>query len=185
MMSAAPRALVLFADGFEEIEAVTVIDVLRRAGVLVTTASPSGGMVGGSRGIRIESERRFSDVAARDFEALVLPGGMQNARTLATDPDAQRLIREARGLDRVVGAICAAPLALRSADAIRGARLTSHPAIENELAGENYLKDRVVRDGRLVTSRGPGTSLEFALALVSELCGPEKAAAVAEPMVVR
>ena len=183
-MTTTPRALVLFANGFEEIETVAVIDVLRRAGVQVTTASPSGGIVEGSRGIRIESERRLVELSCRDFDAIVLPGGSANARTLAVDPEAQRLIREARNLDRLVGAICAAPIALKSADAIRGARLTSHPSVESELAGERYVAERVVKDGRLLTSRGPGTAIEFALALVSELCGPEKAKSVAGPMLV-
>jgi len=182
---AAPRALVLFADGFEEIETVTVIDVLRRADVQVVTASPGGGFVAGSRGVRVESERRLAGLSARDFDAVVLPGGMENARTLSVDPDAQRLIREARRLELWVAAICAAPLALKAAGAIGGARLTSHPSIEKELAGERYHDDRVVQDGRLLTSRGPGTALEFALALVGGLCGPEKAAAVAAPMMVR
>jgi putative intracellular protease/amidase len=115
---------------------------------------------------------------------VVLPGGTQNARTLAVDPEAQRLIREARNLDRWLGAICAAPIALKAAGAIRGARLTSHPSVENELAGERYVTERVVTDGRLITSRGPGTALEFALALVAALCGRDQAAAVAQPMVV-
>jgi 4-methyl-5(b-hydroxyethyl)-thiazole monophosphate biosynthesis len=181
-VSTTSRALVLFSNGCEEIETVTIIDVLRRAGVQVTTASPNGGLVDGSRGIRIESERRLAELSARDFDALVLPGGTQNARTLAADPEAQRLIREARNLDRWVGAICAAPIALKSAGAIRGARLTSHPSVEKELAGERYVLDRVVRDGRLITSRGPGTALEFALALVGVLCGEAQAAAVAGPM---
>ena len=175
----------LLSNGFEEIEAVTIIDVLRRAGVQVTTASPAGGLVEGSRAIRIESERRLAELSAREFDALVLPGGTQNARTLAADPEAQRLVREARNLDRWVGAICAAPIALKSADAIRGARITSHPSVEKELAGERYQTDRVVKDGRLITSRGPGTSLEFALALVASLCGDAQAAAVAAPMLVR
>ena len=178
------RVLVLFATGFEEIETITIVDVLRRADLEVVTASPTGGLITGSHAIAIESERRFAELAARDFAAVVLPGGMQNARTLSTDREAQRLIREARDLDRVVGAICAAPIALRAAKAIRGARITSHPGVASELAGERYGEERVVCDGKLITSRGPGTALEFALALVALLCGPEHAAAVAAPMVL-
>jgi 4-methyl-5(b-hydroxyethyl)-thiazole monophosphate biosynthesis len=180
-----PRALLLFADGFEEIEAVAIVDVLRRAGVEVVTASPAGGAVCGAHAIRIEAERRFADVRAADFDALVLPGGSANAETLATDPRAQALIQEARRLDKVVAAICAAPLALKAAGVIRGAKLTSVPSTAAAFAGEKYLEERVVKDGRLVTSRGPGTAIEFALALVGELCGAAKATAVAGPMVVR
>src|SRR5688572_8469486 len=119
MKQGAPRVLVLFAPGFEEIETVTIVDVLRRAQLEVVLASPAGGLVEGSRGVKVMSERRLADVAARDFAAIALPGGMANARTLASDPDAQRLIREARDLDRVVAAICAAPVALKAAGAIR------------------------------------------------------------------
>jgi 4-methyl-5(b-hydroxyethyl)-thiazole monophosphate biosynthesis len=180
-----PRALLLFADGFEEIEAVAIVDVLRRAGVEVVTASPAGGAVCGAHAIRIEAERRFADVRAADFDALVLPGGSANAETLATDPRAQALIQEARRLDKVVAAICAAPLALKAAGVIRGAKLTSFPSTAAAFAGEKYLEERVVKDGRLVTSRGPGTANEFAHALVGELCGAAKATAVAGPMVVR
>jgi len=179
------RALLLFADGFEEIEAVAIVDVLRRAGVEVVTASPAGGAVCGAHAIKIEAERRFADVRAADFDALVLPGGSANAETLATDPRAQALIQEARRLDKVVAAICAAPLALKAAGVIHGAKLTSFPSTAAAFAGEKYLQERVVKDGRLLTSRGPGTAIEFALALVGELCGAAKATAVAGPMLVR
>jgi len=178
------NALVLFSDGFEEIETVTIVDVLRRAEIEVTTASPNGGTVTGAHGIRVEAERRFADVRADDFDAIVLPGGTVNAKTLASNEQAQRLIQEARRLDRVVAAICAAPLALKAAGVIRGAKLTSYPSTAAAFAGERYLQERVVKDGRLLTSRGPGTSIEFALALVAELCGAGRAASVAEPMLV-
>jgi 4-methyl-5(b-hydroxyethyl)-thiazole monophosphate biosynthesis len=176
--------LVLCSHGCEEIETVALVDILRRAQLDVVLASPSGGLVTGSRGIVLQSERRFAELSARDFSAVALPGGLKNARTLAVDPEAQRLIREARALDRVLAAICAAPLALKAADAIGGARFTSHPSIRAEFEGERYAEERVVVDGRLVTSRGPGTALEFALALVGELCGPERAAAVAAPLLL-
>ena len=179
------RVLVLVADGFEEIEAVTLIDVLRRADLDVTVSSPDGGMVNGAHAICMATERRFADIKTTDHDALVLLGGSNNARTLASHAEAQRLIKEARALDKVVGAICAAPLALKAAGVIQGAQITSFPGMERDFAGEKYRQERVVKDGRLITSRGPGTSLEFALALVGELCGAAKAAAVAEPMVVR
>lgn len=184
MPSTVTRVLVLCSDGCEEIETVALVDVLRRAQLEVVLASPSGSSVTGSCGIVLQSERRFAELSARDFAALALPGGLKNARTLAVDPEAQRLIREARALDRVVAAICAAPLALKAADAICGARLTSHPSVRDEFADERYSDDRVVVDGRLLTSRGPGTAIEFALALVVELCGPERAAAVGAALVL-
>lgn len=179
------RVLVLVADGFEEIEAVTLVDVLRRADLDVTVASPDGGTVTGAHAIRIATERRFADVKAADCDALVLPGGTNNAKTLASHAGAQQLIQEARRLDKVVAAICAAPIALKAAGVIQGAQITSFPGMEREFSGEKYRQERVVKDGRLLTSRAAGTSMEFALALVGELCGAAKAAAVAETMLVR
>lgn len=181
---AGARVLVLFAEGFEEIELVTVVDVLRRAGLAVDLASVEGGIVCGSRGLRIESEGRLEGRRAKDYAALVLPGGMKNARRLAADRDAQRLVREAAHDGRLIAAICAAPLALHAAGQLEGRRFTSHPSVRDELPRERYSEERVVLDGRLITSRGPGTAMEFALALVQELCGAGHAAAVAAPMVV-
>lgn len=180
----AARVLVLCADGFEEIELVTVVDVLRRAGLAVLLASPTGGSLRGAHGLRIDSEARWSELHGGDFAALVLPGGMENARTLERDPDALRLLREGDAAGRLLAAICAAPVALQAAGVLRGAAHTSHPAVQAELPATSYRTARVVQDGRIVTSRGPGTALEFALALVKALCGDEQAAAVAAPMLV-
>ena len=177
-------ALVLFAPGFEEIETVTVVDVLRRAGIDVTLAGTEAGALEGSHGIRVTADRVVADCSAGDYDAVVLPGGMPNSQTLADHSECQRLVREASAANKVVGAICAAPIALAAAGVSQGRTVTSHPSVEGRLAESTYRTDRVVRDGKLVTSRGPGTALEFALALVSELAGADKAAAVAAPMLV-
>ncbi len=178
----APRVLVLCADGFEEIEMVTVVDVLRRAGLAVLLASPGGTTLTGAHDLRIESDGKLAGLRGGDFAALVLPGGMRNARTLASDGDAQRLLREGDAASCLLAAICAAPVALLAAGVLHDATYTSHPAVQQELPRARYREERVVHDGRVLTSRGPGTALEFALAVVKALCGAEKAAAVAAPM---
>lgn len=176
------RALVLFAPGFEEIETVTIIDVLRRAGIQVVAAGTEAGVLEGAHGIRLTCDANAAELCAADFDAVVLPGGMANARTLASHQEAQRLIHEARDADRVVAAICAAPIALHTAGLLEGRKHTSHPVVQPELPEAGYCDERVVTDGRLVTSRGPGTSLEFALAVVAALAGAPRAAEVAAPM---
>jgi 4-methyl-5(b-hydroxyethyl)-thiazole monophosphate biosynthesis len=176
------RVLVLFAQGFEEIETVTVIDVLRRAGLEVTTASASPQPVQGGHGIGVAADRDLDGLDPGVYDALVLPGGMENARTLAADDRYQSLIRRAHEKGLLLGAICAAPVALEAAALLTGRTFTSHPSVEAELPAAGYRTDRVVRDGDLVTSRGPGTALEFALALVARLLGPSRSDEVAAPM---
>ena len=179
------RALVLFAPGFEEIETITIIDVLRRAGVDVTAAGTAEGVLEGSHGIRVEVDCAMAGLKASDYDAVILPGGMQNATTLAEHADAQRLLREAKGSQRTIGAICAAPIALEAAGLLRGRTVTSHPSVEAQLNPSSYRTDRVVRDGDLITSRGPGTALEFALEVAAGLVGAERAGALAGPMLAR
>jgi 4-methyl-5(b-hydroxyethyl)-thiazole monophosphate biosynthesis len=174
----------LFAPGFEEIETISIVDVLRRAEVEVVLAGTERGVLDGGHGIGVRADCDVRSVRVEDFDALVLPGGMPNARTLAADARCQELIRAARTADLVVAAICAAPIALAAAGVIGDAAFTSHPGVTAELPAANYREDRVVRDGKLVTSRGPGTAIEFALALVALLCGDEVAARLAAPMLV-
>jgi 4-methyl-5(b-hydroxyethyl)-thiazole monophosphate biosynthesis len=133
------RVLVLVADGFEEIEAVTLIDVLRRADLDVTVASPDGAVVNGAHAIRMATERRFADMKAADHDALVLPGGTNNARTLATHAEAQRLIKEARALDKWSAPLRAPSPSGRWRD--QGAQITSFPGMERE-SGEKYREER-------------------------------------------
>lgn len=179
------RVLVLLAPGAEEMETVIVVDVLRRAGLEVLLAGVEGaGPVVCSRGVKICPDASLSE-AQGSFDLLVLPGGAQGAEALAASPVVQELLRRQAHEGRLIGALCAAPIALAAAGVGSGRALTSHPSVKERLAGFGvYKEDRVVRDGKLVTSRGPGTALEFALALVEELCGREKAAQVAAPMLL-
>jgi 4-methyl-5(b-hydroxyethyl)-thiazole monophosphate biosynthesis len=180
------RVCVLLANGFEEIEAVTVIDVLRRAEVEVTTVGVDGADVEGSHGIRIRADRELDAAIEDDWDLVVLPGGMPmpGAATLRDDPRVQALIRSQHDKHGKIAAICAAPIALGRAGILGGRNATSYPGFEDQLPGANYLTERVVRDGTITTSRGPGTALEFALRLVADLEGADKASALAERMLV-
>jgi protein deglycase len=172
-------ALVLLADGFEEIEAVTIIDVLRRGEVAVTTASLSGKRVLGSHQISLEADALLANVSVDDFDALVLPGGPA-AKTLREDALAQTTIKRAAAAGKLVAAVCAAPTALEIAGLLAGKRATVYPG--NQLPSARQVDDRVVEDGNIVTSRGPGTSMAFALKLVERLSGAAVAQTTAEKL---
>jgi protein deglycase len=176
------RAVVVLAEGFEEIEAVTVVDVLRRAGVEVTVAGLERGAVRGSHDISVVAERAIDGIAADDFDALILPGGMPGAARLRDDARVKALVQAFASAGKLCAAICAAPIALEAAGALTGRRATSYPGFE--LPSASYLEEKVVIDGNLVTSRGVGTALEFALTLVELLATPEKAVELRQRMLV-
>lgn len=170
-------ALVLLAEGFEEIEAVTIIDVLRRGEVAVTTASLGTKHVTGSHSIAIEADTLLTEAAVEDFDALVLPGGPA-AKTLREDPRAQASIVRAAKAGKLLGAVCAAPTALEAAGVLAGKRATAYPG--SQLPSARFVEERVVEDGKVVTSRGPGTTMAFALKLVERLSGAAVAKTTAE-----
>lgn len=170
-------ALVLLADGFEEIEAVTIIDVLRRGEVKVTTASLAGKQVRGSHDIVIESDALLDSMQVESFDALVLPGGPA-AKTLREDVRARDAIKRAAAAGRLVAAICAAPTALDAAGVLNGKRATAYPG--SQLPSATFVEERVVEDGNIVTSRGPGTTMAFALKLVERLSGAAVAKTTSE-----
>lgn len=161
-------ALVLLAPGFEEIEAVTIVDVLRRGEVAVTTASLAGKHVKGSHDIVVEADVLLESVSVDDYDALVLPGGPA-AKTLREDSRAQAVIVRAAAAGKLVAAVCAAPTALEVAGVLRGKRATAYPG--NQLPSAQLVEDRVVEDGNIITSRGPGTTMAFALKVVERLSG--------------
>ena len=181
-----PSALIPVADGSEDIETVTLIDVLRRAGVEVTVASVTGSPhIIAARQTRIEADALIDDVMAQDFDLIVLPGGMPGAQALADSDKLIDKLHAQRDRGRLYGAICAAPaVALAPHGLLEGIAATGHPTFTDALPDKSRMEERVVRDGQCLTSRGPGTALEFALALVEALCGREKRDEVAAPMVL-
>lgn len=154
----------------------TPVDLLRRAGVEVVIAALHGTAAVGRSGIRIEADASLVDVSNRDFDLLLIPGG-PGVGELRRDGRAASLAREFAAAGKPVAAICAAPLVLADAGLLDGRRFTAHQSVRDTLPGA--LDERVVEDGRLITSRGAGTAMDFGLALVARLAGREVAARVA------
>lgn len=181
------KVLVPIADGVEEIEAVTVIDVLRRAGVEVVCAGLTGKPVTASRKVRLVPDRSLEEVKDEAFDMIVLPGGGDGVENLKRNPRVEAIIKKMAERQKWVTAICAAPTLLAAYGLLEGRKATSHPSRREQtaLAKVDYQEQRVVQDGHIITSRGPGTALEFALKLVEVLCGSEKVGELKEAMVVR
>jgi len=177
------KVLVLLADGFEELEAVTIIDVLRRAEVEVTVVGLGEGPARGLHGIPIVPERHMDPMRIEGYDALVLPGGMPGSANLRDDKRVLALLKRFNKDGKLLGAICAAPIALEAAGVLAGRRATSFPGLE--LPSAEYVEERVVTDGQLITSRGAGTAMEFALALVERLVGADQARQLADRMLAR
>ena len=180
----ASRVCILLADGLEEIEAVTLIDVLRRAGLDVTSLGVTGAEVTGAHGVRIAADALLSDAGSGAWDMVVLPGGMPGAEHLRDSEAVQSLVKSQVASGRKVAAICAAPIALAAAGVLEGRTATCYPGFEDQLAGAHCSEQSVVVDGPVITSRGPGTALAFALNLVAELCGEHAASELAEGMLV-
>ncbi len=178
------EALVLVADGSEEIEAVTPGDVLVRAGVGVTCAGVGGTALRGSRGLPLGADVEVGAVAGRLFDAVVLPGGAAGAERLAASEEVSRIVRAHRDAGRVIAAICAAPaVVLAPLGVLDGKRATCYPGFEAQFpAGVRHEPGDVVVDGTLITSRGPGTALAFSLELAAVLAGRETADRVRSAM---
>ena len=170
------RVLCLLVEGFEEIETVTPVDLLRRAGVEVVLAAVHGKLATGRGGIRIEADEVLADVDPGTFDLLLIPGG-PGVWEMRRDGRAALLARDFHAAGKPVAAICAAPLILLDAGLLAGRRFTAYHSVREELGGG--LDDRVVTDGDLITSRGAGTAQDFALALIARLAGHETAAQVA------
>lgn len=167
------RVLCLLGEGFEEIEAITPIDLLRRAGADVVLASlHDEPLVRGRSNIVVETEIPLSRLQAEAFDLLLLPGG-PGVAALRKDGRAAKLAGEFEAAGKLISAICAAPTILHDAGLLAGKRFTAHSSVQGELP-EALGDERVVQDGRLITSRGAGTALDFGLALVAELYGPAK-----------
>ena len=177
------RAAVLLADGFEETEAVTVIDVLRRAHVDVTVAGVTGRRVTGSHAIVIEADTTLVETSGA-FDLVVLPGGMPGAAHLRDSTIVRAFVTKQYAGGAVAAAICAAPIALSHFGLLDGKHATCFPGFEEQLGKAHLESKPVVVDGSIVTSRGVGTALAFSLALVSQLMGPTTAHELEEDMLV-
>lgn len=169
------RVLVPLACGFEEIEAVTIIDVLRRAEVEVLVASlDEKALVKGANEISVQADMQVKDVDVESLDMVVLPGGLDGTYALADDERVQSILKEMDAKGKNIGAICAAPFALNKAGVLKQ-KYTCYPSIEEQIRLDGFMGDSamVVEDGNVMTSRGPGTAICFALAIVKKLKGQE------------
>ncbi|MCQ8903172.1 MAG: DJ-1/PfpI family protein [Methanothrix sp.] len=168
------RVVVPLAEGFEEIEFVTVVDILRRAGIDVEVAGLRDGPVQGSHGVRVIPDTTFDRVDFNRADAIVLPGGNPGFINLGKDERVLDAVRRMSAAGKYVAAICGAPSVLVKAGVLNGRIATVHPAGKDEVAAcARYLDERVVVDGNVITSQGPGTAMDFALKLVELLAGRE------------
>ena len=165
------------ANGFEEIEALCPLDLLRRAGVEVKTVAVGGDAlrVTGSHGITVLADMDEKDFADEAPEMVILPGGMPGSTNLDNSAVVDAAIRAALANDAYLAAICAAPMVLGKRDILQGKRAICFPGFEEYLRGANVAAERVVRDGKIITAAGMGVALDFGLALVAALCGKDAA----------
>lgn len=174
-------ALILLAPGVEETEAVTIIDVLRRAKVEITAAGLEEPLVEGGHAIKIMADTVLAEVAERSFDLVILPGGMGGTNNLLASEGVLALLRRHAAQGALVSAICAAPLVLEKAGLLAGKKATIYPGLEEKLlSAAQIAAGRVVEDGNIITSQGPGTAMAFALHLVEKVAGKPTADQVAK-----
>ncbi len=176
---------VLLAEGFEEIEAVVVIDILRRAQLEVAAVAVGDSLqVTGSRGVKVEADLLLGEVAAERLDMVVLPGGMPGAANLAQSEAVLDLVGQMDRAGKHLGAICAAPIVLQAAGLLKNRRATVYPGFEDRLQGTLYTGAAVEKDGHVITGKGPGAAFEFAFAIVEALDGRGTVEKLREAMLV-
>ena len=169
-----PTVLVPLANGCEELEAITITDLLTRAGADVTTAGLTDGPIKAGRGAQLLPDISIDDAMNRIYDLIVLPGGQPGADTLMKDTRVQQLIRQQHESEQPLAAICAAPRALAHAGILEGCRVTCYPGALDEFEGSwTNTGSAVETSGHIITGRGPGVAMDFALSLVERLFGPE------------
>ncbi|MGN0642661.1 MAG: DJ-1 family glyoxalase III [Huintestinicola sp.] len=174
---------VFLADGFEETEAITPIDLLRRCGKTVETVGVTGASAVSSHNITVTCDRLLSDISYDDIEMIVLPGGLKGTKNLESSEGVQKCIDYCAENGILIGAICAAPSILGHKGLLKGRKAVCYPGFEEALEGAEVLSVPAVRDGNIITARGAGASLEFAEALISAVDSPEKAKKIAEQII--
>lgn len=170
---------VFLADGFEEIEALSPVDFLRRAGLEVKTVAIKGKNASGSHGITVEADINISEIElSQNVEAIVLPGGMPGSTNLNESPEVQKAIDFAVANKKLVCAICAAPFILGEKGLLEGKKATCYPGFESSLKGAVISKDAVAVDGNFITACGAGVAWEFACEIAKKIVGEEKSLSI-------
>ncbi len=169
------KVILFFANGTEEVEALTAVDLLRRAGAEVTLAGVGGKEVTGSHGIRITADISEDEISAFDYDMAVVPGGMPGTMHLDASPAVDKMLSAVSENGGFLAAICAAPLVLGKRGYLKGKKAICYPGFETYLEGALLSDFRVCRDGKIITAAGAGVALDFALALIGALYGEEKA----------
>ena len=178
------RTAILFAEGYEEVEALTVVDLLRRAKIGCDIVAVDEGVeVTGSHGIRVGADKTLSQLVMEEYDGLILPGGLRGVNNLATDERVIDLLRRFAAAGKLTAAICAGPTVLAKAGLLQGRKACCYPGMEDELTGAVACTESVVADGSIITSRGLGTAIPFALALVAYFQGEAQALALAKAIV--
>lgn len=178
------RLAVFFAEGYEEIEALTVVDVCRRCGLAVDMVSNTEDRtVKGSHGIEVKMDKTFSEAAFEDYAMLILPGGMPGTKNLEAHVELMAQIDAFYQAGKYIGAICAAPSIFGHRGILKGRRACCYPSFESHLEGAQVTAGPVEVSGNVVTSRGMGTAIDFGLAIVELFCGRECAAGLSESIV--
>ena len=168
------NVIVPLAPGFEEIETITVVDILRTSGARVSIAGTVDGVIEGSRGVKLIADVSIESITSKNFDLIVLHGGQPGTDNLKKDPRVILLLKEMESNNKLIGAICAAPIILEENGILQKRRRTSHPSIKGALSGDLYVENRVVVDHNIITSRSPGTAMEFAFKLVEILYGKDR-----------
>ncbi|WP_195939561.1 DJ-1 family glyoxalase III [Romboutsia sp. 1001713B170131_170501_G6] len=177
------KVLVMLADGFEEIEAISVVDVLRRANVVCDMCSIKKEYVKGTHNIVLKSDCSIDDINVSEYDAIVLPGGLPGATNLK-DERVKNFVKELNESGKIVAAICAAPETLEEFEVLKNRKCTSYPGFIKDKSSVSYVEEIVVRDENIITSRGPATAIEFSLELLKALGYEEKAKEIREEMLV-
>ncbi|MBN2737492.1 MAG: DJ-1/PfpI family protein [Spirochaetales bacterium] len=177
------KAIIFLAQGFEEVEATVPMDLLRRAGIELTVVGITGKEVSGSHAITYIADITIDQLSG-DFDAVIVPGGMPGAANVAVNPKAMSLIQEFHGQNKLVAAICAAPVVvLEKAGVLKQKKAVCFPGMESQFVDAEFLDQKVVVDGNIITSKGVGTAFDFSLALIAYLEGDDKASAVSKKIV--
>lgn len=178
------RFYVFLAEGFEEIEAVSVVDLLRRAGVEVITVGASSIEVTGAHGIRVVSDCTPDELAG-DFDGIVLPGGMPGTLNLEKSEAVKAYVKRAAAEGKYVCAICAAPSVLGHLGLLEGKKAVCYPGFEADLYGADIKYEPVCIDGKIITARGAGVAVDFALAIIGEVCSKQAAEKIRDGIICR